>query len=58
VFRVCNLLNVGIHSHVAIGAAIVGGIAFLKGTSYAIPPELAPKEILDSAGIDEKGRAI
>lgn len=29
-----------------------------KGTSYAIPPELAPKEILDSAGIDEKGRAI
>lgn len=29
-----------------------------KGTSYAIPPELAPKEILDRAGIDEKGRAI
>jgi hypothetical protein len=29
-----------------------------KGTSYAIPPELAPKEILDRAGIDEKGRAL
>lgn len=29
-----------------------------KGTSYAIPPELAPKEILDRAGIDEKGQAL
>ena len=29
-----------------------------KGTSYAIPPELAPKEILDRAGIDESGRAL
>lgn len=29
-----------------------------KGTSYAIPPELAPKEILDSAGIDERGQAL
>lgn len=29
-----------------------------KGTSYAIPPELAPKEILDGAGIDEKGQAL
>lgn len=29
-----------------------------KGTSYAIPPELAPKEILDRAGIDERGRAL
>ena len=28
-----------------------------KGTSYAIPPELAPKEILDRAGIDERGQA-
>lgn len=29
-----------------------------KGTSYAIPPELAPKEILDRAGIDERGKAL
>lgn len=29
-----------------------------KGTSYAIPPELAPKEILDRAGIDESGQAL
>jgi hypothetical protein len=29
-----------------------------KGTSYAIPPELAPKEILDRAGIDERGQAL
>lgn len=29
-----------------------------KGTSYAIPPELAPKEILDQAGIDERGQAL
>lgn len=28
-----------------------------KGTSYAIPPELTPKEILDGAGIDERGQA-
>lgn len=27
-----------------------------KGTTYAIPPELAPSEILDGAGIDERGR--
>lgn len=27
-----------------------------KGTSFAIPPELAPKEILDGAGIDETGK--
>lgn len=29
-----------------------------KGTSYAIPPELAPKDILDRAGIDERGKAL
>jgi hypothetical protein len=29
-----------------------------KGSTYAIPPELAPKEILDGAGIDEKGRPV
>lgn len=29
-----------------------------KGSTYAIPPELAPKEILDSAGIDEKGQPL
>jgi hypothetical protein len=26
------------------------------GSAYSIPPELAPKEILDAAGLDEKGR--
>jgi hypothetical protein len=26
------------------------------GTTYRIPPELAPREILDAAQIDEKGR--
>lgn len=26
------------------------------GTSYPIPPELAPPEILDAAGLDDKGR--
>ena len=29
-----------------------------KGTSFAIPPELAPKEILDQAGIDETGKRV
>lgn len=29
-----------------------------KGSTYAIPPELAPKEILDGAGIDEKGQTL
>jgi hypothetical protein len=29
-----------------------------KGTAYPIPPELAPKEILDAAGLDEKGRPL
>jgi hypothetical protein len=29
-----------------------------KGSTYAIPPELAPKEILDGARIDEKGRPV
>ncbi len=29
-----------------------------KGTSYAIPPELAPKEVLDRAGIDERGQTL
>lgn len=29
-----------------------------KGTSYPIPPELAPTEILDGARIDESGRRI
>jgi hypothetical protein len=29
-----------------------------KGSTYAIPPELAPQEILDGAGIDEKGRPV
>lgn len=27
-----------------------------RGTSYPIPPELAPPDVLDRAGIDEKGR--
>lgn len=27
-----------------------------SGTSYRIPPELAPKEVLDAADIDERGR--
>lgn len=27
-----------------------------KGTAFAIPPELAPREILDAAHLDEKGR--
>lgn len=27
-----------------------------KGTAYAIPPELAPREVLDAARLDEKGR--
>jgi hypothetical protein len=27
-----------------------------KGTAYAIPPELAPPEVLDAARLDEKGR--
>jgi hypothetical protein len=27
-----------------------------KGTTYPIPPELAPGEILDGAGLDERGR--
>jgi hypothetical protein len=26
------------------------------GSAYPIPPELAPKEILDEAGIDDRGR--
>jgi hypothetical protein len=26
------------------------------GSAYSIPPELAPREILDAAGLDEKGR--
>ncbi|MDH3464227.1 MAG: hypothetical protein OEM32_11455 [Acidimicrobiia bacterium] len=29
-----------------------------QGTTYAIPPELAPREILDRAGIDEQGRRV
>lgn len=29
-----------------------------KGTTYAIPPELAPREILEGARIDEQGRPI
>jgi hypothetical protein len=29
-----------------------------KGTSFAIPTELAPKEILDEAGIDETGKRL
>lgn len=29
-----------------------------KGTTYAIPPELAPREILESARIDEQGHPI
>lgn len=29
-----------------------------KGSAYAIPPELAPKEILDGAGIDERGHPV
>lgn len=29
-----------------------------KGSTYAIPPELAPKEILKGAGIDERGRPV
>ena len=28
------------------------------GTAYPIPPELAPKEILEEAGIDDKGRRL
>jgi len=28
------------------------------GTSYPIPPELTPKEILDAAGLDERGRPL
>ena len=27
-----------------------------RGTAYAIPPELAPREILDAANLDERGR--
>lgn len=29
-----------------------------KGTTYAIPPELAPREILEGARIDERGQPI
>jgi len=29
-----------------------------KGTTYAIPPELAPAEILDGARIDERGKPL
>lgn len=51
---------------VGVGAAFAWGhevaVAFhplaQPGTSYAIPPELAPREILDQAGIDETGRRL
>ncbi len=29
-----------------------------KGTTYAIPPELAPREIRDGAGIDDRGKPL
>ncbi len=35
--------------------AVAFGPLLERGTTYAIPPELAPSEILDSAGIDQKG---
>jgi hypothetical protein len=28
------------------------------GKAYPIPPELAPKEVLDAAEIDERGRPL
>jgi membrane glycosyltransferase len=29
-----------------------------RGTVYPIPPELAPREVLDSADLDERGRPL
>lgn len=51
-------------------AAVIGGLAWTKdaaiafhpliekGSTYAIPPEMAPREILDGAGIDDRGRRL
>jgi hypothetical protein len=54
-----------------LAVAIAGTVAFLAwddsvkaayhpprevGSTFPIPPELAPREIRDAAGIDEKGR--
>lgn len=36
--------------------AVAFGPLLEKGTTYAIPPELAPSEILDGAGIDKRGK--
>lgn len=51
---------------VVVGAVFAWGhdaaVAFhplsQPGTSYAIPPELAPREILEQAGIDETGKRL
>jgi hypothetical protein len=59
--------------HATVGAALAALIAAYawstdvavafhplieKGTTYAIPPELAPREILEGARLDEKGHSI
>lgn len=53
-----------------LGGCVVAGLAWHPsvkvafhppretGTSYPIPPELTPKEILDAAGLDERGRPL
>lgn len=59
------------HAVTAIGLALIiailswskdAAVAFRplieRGTTYAIPPELAPKEVLDRAGVDERGKPI
>ncbi|MDH3731526.1 MAG: hypothetical protein OES13_10470, partial [Acidimicrobiia bacterium] len=33
-------------------------LAPLRSPGYRIPPELAPREILDAAGLDEHGRRL